>query len=200
MKKISKILAVVLAMVMLMMTSITAFADYIPMGVSFEVSVPANAVYEETEYLSGENWTFIPEESGCYTITAYGWYDEETIADPVVEVYDSYGDMITFCDDAYGYMNSELCFYAEEGETYTISFYDYYGNEVSYYAYMEQYCLDTTGDGYCDGCWERLCYHKCHDGGFFWQITNFFNKIFRINQFCDCGAPHWGEDWAWSGQ
>lgn len=200
MKKISKILAVVLAMVMLMMTSITAFAGYVPVYTDFEVNVPANATYYETESLSGDNWTFVPERSGCYTIYTYGWWSDDENVDPVVEVYNSDGDMLAMNDDAYGSTDAVLCFYAERGEVYTISFYDYSGNAVSYYAYMDEYCCDTYGDGYCDGCGERLCYHKCHDGGFFWQITNFFNRIFRINQFCDCGAPHWGEDWAWSGQ
>ncbi len=195
MKKLSKVLAVVLAMVMLMMTSITAFADYFPLDTDFEVNVPANVVYEETEILSGDNWTFVPEESGCYTIYAYGWWSDDEFVDPVVEVYNSDGDILAMNDDAYGYADSVLCFYAEEGEVYTISFYEYYGNEVSYYAYLEQSCRDIDGDGYCEGCRDRLCYHSCHDGGFFWQFVNFFNRIFGINQFCDCGAPHWGDMW-----
>lgn len=38
------------------------------------------------------------------------------------------------------------------------------------------------------------CSHNCHKGGisgFFWKIINFFNKIFKLKQFCDCGAKHW---------
>ncbi len=38
------------------------------------------------------------------------------------------------------------------------------------------------------------CDHNCHKGGiagFFWKIGNFFNKIFRIKQYCECGAAHY---------
>lgn len=38
------------------------------------------------------------------------------------------------------------------------------------------------------------CTHMCHkDGfiGFIWKIINFFNKLFRTNQICSCGASHW---------
>ena len=35
------------------------------------------------------------------------------------------------------------------------------------------------------------CDHMCHDGGFFWNIINFFQKLFRIEQYCGCGAAHY---------
>lgn len=38
------------------------------------------------------------------------------------------------------------------------------------------------------------CDHNCHKGGiagFFWKIGNFFNKIFRTKQYCECGAAHY---------
>ena len=53
---------------------------------------------------------------------------------------------------------------------------------------------DGDADGYCDVCDDSMCDHMCHkDGfmGFIWKIANFFGKLFRINQTCDCGAAHW---------
>ena len=38
------------------------------------------------------------------------------------------------------------------------------------------------------------CNCNCHKTGFkkfIWTIINFFNKIFRKNQYCECGAKHW---------
>ena len=45
---------------------------------------------------------------------------------------------------------------------------------------------DEPGDTTCD--------HLCHkDGflGFIWKIVNLLNKLFRIKEFCECGARHW---------
>ena len=38
------------------------------------------------------------------------------------------------------------------------------------------------------------CEHMCHRGGFlgfFWNIINFFNKLFDLNPICGCGAAHY---------
>ncbi len=38
------------------------------------------------------------------------------------------------------------------------------------------------------------CKHDCHQGGikgFFWMISNFFNKIFGSNKYCECGVAHY---------
>ena len=38
------------------------------------------------------------------------------------------------------------------------------------------------------------CSCNCHKGGFMgfiWKIINFFNKLFKSNQICSCGAKHW---------
>ncbi len=53
---------------------------------------------------------------------------------------------------------------------------------------------DNDKDGYCDICDELLCDHDCHRGGFagfFWKISNFFNKLFGTNKYCECGAAHY---------
>lgn len=56
---------------------------------------------------------------------------------------------------------------------------------------------DGNGDGLCDTCGEDMtanCSHLCHKSGFLgfiWKIVNLFNKLFKINQYCSCGAKHW---------
>ena len=53
---------------------------------------------------------------------------------------------------------------------------------------------DLDVDAYCDHCDELLCNHDCHKGGitgFFWKITNFFNRIFGSNKTCSCGVAHY---------
>lgn len=52
----------------------------------------------------------------------------------------------------------------------------------------------VNADGYCDNCDEKICDHSCHKGGiagFFWKISNFFNKLFRTKQYCGCGYAHY---------
>ena len=63
--------------------------------------------------------------------------------------------------------------------------------------------IDTDNDGTCNNCGADLgtkdpsssCSHMCHKtkgiSKFFWKIFNFFNKLFKIKQYCDCGAKHW---------
>ena len=73
------------------------------------------------------------------------------------------------------------------GETYV----DNYVNATGH--------ADNDGDGYCDECDEELefivlCDHNCHKGGisgFFWKISNFFNRIFGLKKYCECGAAHY---------
>ncbi len=71
-----------------------------------------------------------------------------------------------------------------------------------------------TGDTYCADCGALLemgtaipklenpdepndnnCDHICHSDSkfvqFFWKIIRFFQKLFKIEQYCDCGAQHW---------
>ena len=55
---------------------------------------------------------------------------------------------------------------------------------------------DNDGDGYCDSDNELLdpsveCDHSCHKNGFFWKLTRFFNKLFGINKYCECGVVHY---------
>lgn len=185
MKKFNKVLAVALAVLMLAMTAVPAFAAglYMYEGEDAYVEVPRRG-YEE--------WIFVPEYSGCYTIDTWV-IDEDTDADPYVQVYDEDGNLIVENDDYYD-LESAVCFYAYEGEEYSICFFDADDKRAVYEAQINGWCGDYDYDGYCDGCWDNLCGCDCHEGGilgFFWSIKNFFNKLFRINEQCDCGAWHW---------
>ena len=53
---------------------------------------------------------------------------------------------------------------------------------------------DNDVDAHCDYCDELLCNHDCHKGGitgFFWKISNFFNRLFGSNKYCECGVAHY---------
>lgn len=57
---------------------------------------------------------------------------------------------------------------------------------------------DNNGDGKCDECGTvtgKPCKHMCHSTKWYikilWFIINLFNRLFRINQFCECGKAHW---------
>ncbi len=52
----------------------------------------------------------------------------------------------------------------------------------------------VADNGYCETCEEKVCDHNCHKGGisgFFWKITNFFNKLFGSKKYCECGIAHY---------
>ena len=194
MKKFSKVLAVALAVLMLMMTSITAFADSelprIPKDELIECYMPGG--YSDEYYFTTRN-------EGWYVLNGYA---DEDGADPYIRVTDSYDEEIAYGDDSiYQSRDCEVWFYAERGETYYIELGNYgYTDDgvasVSFYFEAENedshvICWDYDGDAYCDWCGWRYCDHKCHDGGFFWKITNFFNRLFGINEYCECGLYHW---------
>lgn len=197
MKKFNKVLAVALAVLMLMMTSIPAFADY-------ELSKMPMNEWDEC-YMAQDDYIeyyFTTKDEGWYVLN--GRADEEG-ADPYIRVTDVYGDEIAYGDDsAYGSYDCEVWFYAEKGETYYIELGNYGLTDdgiasVSFYCEAENefshmYCWDYDYDGYCDWCGDLVCDCNCHQGGilgFFWSIGNFFNRLFRINEFCECGAWHW---------
>lgn len=52
--------------------------------------------------------------------------------------------------------------------------------------------------GYCRDCGAaepvKTCSHMCHKTGLLgtlWKLINIFNRLFKINQYCECGAAHW---------
>lgn len=62
---------------------------------------------------------------------------------------------------------------------------------------------DNNGDDQCDSCGKTAeehgvkpinCFCHCHSGGFrgfIFKITNFFNKLFKLNKTCACGVAHY---------
>ena len=67
-------------------------------------------------------------------------------------------------------------------------------------SYVDDY-VNATGhnnvNGRCIECgfdFTNGCSCSCHKKGiahFFWSIINFFKRIFKKDQFCDCRAKHW---------
>ena len=60
--------------------------------------------------------------------------------------------------------------------------------------------VDEDWDDVCDLCGKEDIYggdcgHICHSENFFlqiiWKIINFFNKLFKLSPFCDCGEMHY---------
>ena len=68
--------------------------------------------------------------------------------------------------------------------------YSYTANEVAAYGHS-----DTNADGACDRCGNSVdCSCNCHKSGFMgfiWKIVLFFNKLFKTNKTCACGASHY---------
>lgn len=57
---------------------------------------------------------------------------------------------------------------------------------------------DSDKDGRCDVCGASQlssCKHMCHSDNklsqFFWKMLRLLYKLFRTNEFCECGAKHW---------
>lgn len=58
---------------------------------------------------------------------------------------------------------------------------------------------DKDNNGVCEVCGKtfdpsKTCSHICHKDGFLgliWKIINFFNRIFKTNPTCSCGAAHY---------
>ena len=196
MKKFSKVFAVALAIHMLMMTSITAFADS---AGSLEVDT-VQAICEV-----GGAWTtfhFTSEEGGTYLIHT-STSDDTT--DPYVSIYyydeDDNTVNIAYADDSLdGCLDGEATFYAEADKLYFVEVGNWNWDEeyVEYEVCIEEweeglhyYHYDYDWDAVCDDCGYDYCDHSCHDNGFFWRLINFFNRLFRINEVCECGNYHW---------
>ena len=73
-------------------------------------------------------------------------------------------------------------------ETDHLSCYVLVEEHVHIYGEDEAICTDCGFDR------TESCNHNCHRmgiAGLFWKIINFFNKIFKIKQYCDCGVKHY---------
>lgn len=192
MKKYSKIIAVAMTVLMIMMTSITAFADY-PVLTEGELhGVNIVEAFEETV-----TFVFTSDETAEYVLNSF-YNEEDDDIDPFVTIYDEDGYEVANGDDTYEDFNFAVRFVAEAGQVYYIEVASFNGDD-SFDIMIEACdehteCYDNDFDGYCDWCDELLCDHICHKGGiagFFWKIINFFNSLFFINPFCECGAWHY---------
>ncbi len=141
--------------------------------------------YEYTAIDGATNSLYIATEEGLYAC-------EVTFADGTTEMSDVYEGPHThsYNTDNVGPSCTENGY-----TTYTCGCGDtYFDNEIEATGHV-----DNDGDGYCDACEELVdpsvyCDHSCHKGGiagFFWKIVNFFNKLFGINEVCDCGLSHY---------
>ena len=192
MKKFNKVLAVALAVLMLMMTSIPAFADKHNYGeVEVGELINCNIVDENMEF------TFVAPYTGEFLVEACQDVLFDDYFDVYVYVYDAYGNEIAYDDDSGKNGGFAAPFIGYEGETYYIEI-GTYSEQDSFFLlvsdFFHEYCFDNNYDGYCDGCDELLCDCDCHEDGilgFFWSIKNFFNRLFRIDEQCECGAWHW---------
>lgn len=197
MKKIRKVLAIVLVVVMLMMTSVTAFADhrYLQLNERTQIGQDGGGY---------SMFNFSSEDGGWYVIYTETILDEEVVGyatDPYICINDSDGNYIASADDSmFDIRNCEISFFAEPGEIYYIEignnnwdqeavYYNVYIKEVNRSSHRIHY--DYDNDDACDWCGFCSCDHICHTNGFFWNLANFFNRLFHINLECRCGRTHW---------
>ncbi len=183
MKKFNKVLAVVLAVLMLAMTAIPAFAANEKIILDEVYLIISDEPNEDTVF------EYTAEETGRYEFFVY---TDGTASTANTIVCDDDGNVIA--QDCMDDMNYSICFNMEAGKTYYIFTY----SSDNWAAYnvrleLEHNCFyeDYDADAVCDECDFDYCNHKCHDNGFFWRIANFFNRLFRINEWCECGNAHW---------
>ena len=114
MKKFNKVLAVALAVLMMAMTAVPAFADYWALSLEEEL-------YIEVPRRGNEVWVFVPDYDGCFTINTYS-LEEDPNADPVITVYDAYDNEIAYSDDYWDDIDYAALveFYGEAGEVATL--------------------------------------------------------------------------------
>ena len=108
MKKIRKVLAIVLVVVMLMMTSVTAFADHRYLQLNERTQIGQNG--------GGYSmFNFSSEDGGWYVIYTETILDEEVVGyatDPYICINDSDGNYIASADDSmFDNRNCEISFF-----------------------------------------------------------------------------------------
>ena len=197
MKKAKKNLAIVLVIVMIMMTSVTAFAD----NAYLQLNEKKHLCQAGGKY---DVYNFTSEEGGWYVLYTETVLDEVAVGyatDPYLCIKDSEDNIVELADDSMlDNLNCEIPFFAEPGEIYYIEignynweqetvWYNVYLKEVNRNSHNIHYDYDSNGN--CDWCGYCYCGHACHEKGFFWNFANFFNRLFHINLVCECGENHW---------
>lgn len=154
----------------------------------------ANCSYSETEDIEPLGHDYIDHEAKAATCTEAGWNAYQTCSrcnytsySSVPVLPHSFGEWQTTAEASCIQKGTKVRKCANCTYTETESF-----GPLSH--------QDSDRDGFCDTCGANIgtaqtkCSHICHkDGfmGFLWRIINMFNKLFRINQFCECGEAHW---------
>lgn len=145
-------------------------------------------------------------------MSVYEYRDYIEILSDNLEFEDNYGDAAVYVYDSNGnlYEGSFI-----NGKTYTVSVFlspdagyklsnsmTATVNGMTVNSYIGQW---EPGGQYGDTVVEYVelvfeitvtapCDHMCHQSGisgFFWNIVNFFNRIFGLNPVCECGAAHY---------
>ncbi len=128
----------------------------------------------------------------CWTFKLYfGYYEECERENPVIHTAED------GTEHNFEYVEETYSTCTEHG--YTAGLYrpdcDEYVSGHEEKELMSHY--DEDGDGICDECNDETieqCDHACHKSGirgFFWKIALFFNKLFKTNQYCECGEAHY---------
>lgn len=183
MKKFKKVLVVALAVLMLAMTAIPSFAANEEIVLDEVYLIVSNEPNEDTIF------EYTADVTGRYAFSVYVDGDDSTAS---VLIWNEDGNFIADSDDLD--MNYVMFFNMEAGEKYYIVTWsedDFSAYNVKFELMHDCFYEDYDGDAICNECGFDYCDHKCHDNGFFWRITNFFNRLFRINEWCECGNAHW---------
>ena len=157
---------------------------------SFEIEVPV----EDDETTTPDDETTVVAEGDTNEGETTEPGDDTTIPEETTKTETVVHDL-TFvphkdatCIEA-GYTGYAYCEKCEEFEK--IGYYDIEQTE---------HFFDEDGNCMTEGCDEidpvLSCNHMCHSNpngvvGFFWTIINFFNRLFRMNSVCECGADHY---------
>ena len=154
---------------------------------------------------SGYNYTKVPFSKVLFISTKHQ-IDEEY-----------YYDEVTCTQDGIKYKKCKFCNEKSDIEIINPSLGHNYTDEIlkqatCYYAgqkmricscgIMYSEIIEATGHTFdgsicinCDYDKADTCSCRCHNNSFFaklfWNITNFFNKLFKKNDICTCDAPHY---------
>lgn len=192
MKKTSKFLSVVLAVLMgLTIIPMTAFAA-IP---KVELNEVTTASVPEDDYA---RFIFTPTESGKYVVISDKGGDDNI--DPYVEIYDDHDDLVEDGDDYKGTYNFYCVFEAEAGEDYYILLGDCCDAEVEYDFVLKKYVeithQPTVDEPYVELNWDV-------EADYQWQSVSIeYGEVTDENAegryADDVGPATYDEEYGWS--
>lgn len=193
MKKTSKFLSVVLAVIMVLtIIPTTAFAA-IP---KVELNEVTTASVPEDDYA---RFIFTPTESGKYVVISDNGGDDDNI-DPYIDIYDGDNNWLTEDDDYNGTYNFYCVFEAEAGEDYYILLGNYYYAEVEYDFVLKKYVeithQPTVDEPYVELNWDV-------EADYQWQSVSIeYGEVTDENAegryANDVGPATYDEEYGWS--